>query len=320
MLQLEFGGDVEMAEISIAGAVGEGFGLIGRKPVTVMVWGLVRVAFAVGLLAAMAPLFIGVLEQVFIQAEAGPTAAPNPALISQVMNMQALSYLLQIASLFLESVLLCAVFRAVLHPERGRFAYLRIGAAEFFLAVLFIAGAIALVFGILLVMIPFAIIIGILAATHAAVAAAAVGVLAFLSIFVGLIYLGVRFAFVGPMIVDDGKFHLFESWTLTRGHAGRLFLIGLCLVGILFLAELVLGAAVLALGAAGLGVAAGGFNDLPGFFRQPPGVIVSKLAPFLVVYVLAAIPLTGCFLAIVAAPWARAYRDLVAADASAPFA
>ena len=72
-----------------------------------------------------------------------------------------------------------------------------------------------------------------------------------LVLIVGLIYVLLRFAFVVPMMVDDGQFHLFDAWSLTKGHVGSLFVIGLCLVRIAIAAELVLGAFLVALGRRG---------------------------------------------------------------------
>ena len=112
------------------------------------------------------------------------------------------------------------------------------------------------------------------------------------------------------MVVDDGKFHLFESWTLTKGRTGSLFLLALCLVAIIVAAEVVLGAVFLTLGVGMLGAAAGGVQNLAAFFEQPPRVFLPKLAPLLAIVAILWIPIVGCFMAIMGAPWARVYRDL----------
>jgi hypothetical protein len=128
--------------------------------------------------------------------------------------------------------------------------------------------------------------------------------------FVVVAVVGLRFAFVGPMMVDDGKFHLVESWRLSRGKVGSLFLIALSLFGIALAGEMVLLALVFGVGFASLSAIAGGLQNLPAFFQQPPAALMSKLAPFLGVYMAAFIPLSGCLVAIFGAPWASAYRDL----------
>ena len=212
------------------------------------------------------------------------------------------------------------MFRAILHPDQDRFGYLRIGAPEFFIVALMFGASMAFALGILIAIVPLAVVIGILAMIHAVAAAVIVGVLAFVGLMAAIVYVGVRFSLVGPMIVDDGKFHLFESWTLTRGKAGSLFLIALALFGLLVATEIVLLTVVFLVVVAALAVMGASLAAAPAFLELPPDQIIARAAPFLAVYAVAAIPLTGCFLAIVAAPWARAYRDLVAPDASETFA
>ena len=311
-----------MAEISVGAAVAAGFSLIGRKPGAVLLWGLVRVVFAAGVLAIYFPVYVQMLAMISHAAQTGG-APPDAALTGfapQMFMMQMLGYLAQLLALALAAVLYCAVYRAVLHPDQDRFAYLRVGPPEFFIMALMFGAGIAFGFGILIVILPIAVIVGILVAVHAVAAAVIVGVLAVIALIVALIYLGVRFSLVGPMIVADGKFHLFESWTLTRGHAGSLFLIGLTLTGLLLAAQIVLAIVVLMVVIAVLAVQGLSLATIPAVFSQPPGQVMAQIAPFLAVYALVAIPLTGCYLAIVTAPWAKAYRDLAAPDASEAFA
>ncbi|MFI4936440.1 MAG: hypothetical protein ACHP7N_17665 [Caulobacterales bacterium] len=312
-----------MAEISIGSALGSGFNLIGRRPFSVLVWGLVRMALVVAAVAMLAPFYIDMFATFARSAQAGASGPPDfSAMMPRMMAMQGLAQLVNILQLLVGAVIYCAVFRAVLHPDRSAFAYLRVSAPELFLVVLIFAGSIALVFAILLVALPIGIVIGIVAATSHG---SGVGFAIFLPILIlvlliAILIVALRFSFVGPMMVDDGKFHLFESWNLTKGHTGSLFVIALGLFGIALVAELVLGVILFGLGAAMLGAAAGGFDHLPAFFSQPPMVIFQALAPGLIVYAVLAVPLTGCAVAIFAAPWAHAYRDLAAGDKSETFA
>ena len=301
-----------MADISIGSAVGAGFQLIARKPLTVMVWGLVRILFAVAVLALFAPVFMGIFADAMQSAKAGaqPSQAEVAQLMSRMMVMQGASLLLQIGGLLVSAILYCATSRAVVHPERSAVAYLRLGAPEFFVAVLSFAAGIVAVFAILICMVPLAIVIAILASQHLYSAMAVVIGLGVVVLLVALIYVLLRFAFVVPMMVDDGQFHLFDAWALTRRHVGSLFVVGLCLVGIALAAELVVGAFLIALGVAALGVAAGGLGNLQAFAALGPAVMLTRLAPWLIVYAVLAVPLQGCATAIFGAPWARAYRDV----------
>ncbi|HEY1425645.1 MAG TPA: hypothetical protein VGF50_03140 [Caulobacteraceae bacterium] len=310
-----------MAEISIGAAVGAGFGLIRRRPVSVLVWGAVSVGLQLVALVLFAPFYLAVYGAVIQGAAAGGGTSPMAALQSpQVAAMSGLVQLFNLGQILVTTVVYCAVFRAVLHPERSSFAYLRLGAPEFFFLILIFAAFIGLFVGLLIVILPVSIIIGVtVALTHGAGAAALLLVpLAMVAMIVACIFIGLRFAFVGPMMVDDGKFHLFESWTLTRGRVLSLFLIGLALVGIFILIDLVLLAIAIGAGAAAV-QSLGGLGQVAAQLHASPAELLGKLAPLLGAFALLQIPLGGCLTAIAAAPWARAYRDLTA-DASQVFA
>jgi hypothetical protein len=310
-----------MAGLSVGAAVGAGFGLIRRRPVSVLTWGAVLVGVQVLAFALFAPYYLAVYAAMFQGVASGAGPLPMAALQSpQVRAMQGLTQLYNLGQLLVTAVLYCAAFRAVLHPERSSFAYMRIGAPELFLVLLIFAAFIALFVGLLIVILPVSLVIGVVAAaSHGS----GLGLLVLLPIVmlalvIAFFFVGLRFAFVGPMIVEDGKFHLFESWTLTRGRVVSLFLIGLSLFGIFILIDILLLAVLLGFGAAAV-QSLGGLNQVAELLRASPATLIGKLAPLLVVYVVVQIPITGCLMAIGAAPWAKAYRDLLP-DASHVFA
>lgn len=306
-----------MAEISIDAAVGAGFSLIRRKPLTVLAWGLVQAAAMVPFIVAYGVFLTAFLPYAMAHAGTGPTSPADVAgMLGPMLMAEGCLFLAIFVMLGVRTVVLAATWRAVLHPDQHRWAYLRIGKAEGFILLLFIGLAFA---GNLVIipLIPIMMIAGLLVAFHQWLAAILVGVVGFVALIMAIIYLELRFSVVGPMIVGDGRFHFFEAWTLTRGKAGSLFLVGLCIVAILLAAEMVIFLLALGFGAAGLGLAAGGFGQLQTFFQSPPEAILLKLAPLFVLYAIAAIPIAGGFSAILGAPWARAFRDLSAA-ADAP--
>jgi hypothetical protein len=306
-------GEGAMAEISVGGAVGAGFGLIARKPLAVLVWGLLRVGFLVAVLAIYAPVFMGMFAEIARSAQTGEKPDPTMmnGMVSQMMLVQGLGFLAQILGLLLSAVSICAVTRAIIQPERSAFAYLRVGAAELFIAVLAFGAGFVLAFCLILAIIPFAILIGILIAAHQAAAAWIVGGLGVLTLIVGGIYVAARLAFVASMMVEDGQFHLFDAWTLTKGHVGSIVLTGFLLMLVAIALGLVLDIVFVGLGAGVLSVAAGGLDHLQTFFAKPPATIVATLAPSLILLALLIIPIQGCAMAIFYAPWARAYRDVV---------
>jgi hypothetical protein len=309
-----------MAGISVGSAVGAGFGLIRQRPISILTWGLLRVGFIVGLVAIYAPTLLSIFADVAShQAElaasgAGASSAQSPlaaSMMSRLFLLQGVGFIAQILGLLVSAVIVCAVTRAIVHPERKAFASLRIGAPELFIIILSFGLSFALAFCLMLVVIPFAIAAGFLGAAHQwAIMGIVIG-LGVLVLLIGGIYIAARFAFVVPMMVDDGQFHLFDAWTLTKGRVGSIILTGLCLMLIAFLFGLVIDILFVGLGAGILGMAAGGFDHLQAFFEQPPMAILQVLAPSLILLAVLTIPIEGCALAIFIAPWARAYRDVV---------
>lgn len=304
-----------MAEIAVGGAINEGFSLIRRHPGSVLLWGLARMALAVGVIALYAPVYFSVFQAV--RAGAGPAAFQNNP---QILAVQSLSYLIDVLQLGVSAVVSCAVFRAVLHPERSQFGFLRVGATEFFVAVLLLGAGFVVGIGLVFVVLIAAIVIALLAVMHLVWAAVIVGIVAAIAAIAVLVYLALRFSMVGPMIVEDGKFHLGESWALTKGHVGSLFMIGLLLLVVALVAEIVFVIVLVAIGAGALTAIAGGLSNVPALFQEPPQVLLSRLGPVLVIAAVVWIPFVGCMGAIMAAPWARAYRDLQPPDLAATFA
>ncbi|HEX7760598.1 MAG TPA: hypothetical protein VF459_13910 [Caulobacteraceae bacterium] len=307
-----------MSDISVGSALGEGFGLIRRRPLSVLAWGGVQLLLTLASWGLYGPVYISFLGR--MTATGGQPPAQDPAFMAQMMQMQGLGLLVGIAGLVVSIVIYCAVFRAVLHPEQNRFAYMRIGAAELFLGVLAIAGYIAFIVALMVVMIPTAIVVGVLAGTHNTAAAVIVGIAVAVAAFVAVIYVGLRFSLVGPMMVQDNAFRLMESWTLTRGRVGSLFAIAVCLILLIMAVEIVLVIVLFAVGAATLGGMAGGFTNTAALFAQGPGPVLAKLAPLLMVLAVLWAPVMGAFMAIMGAPWARAYRDLNQSDLKETFA
>lgn len=314
-----------MAGLSIGDAVGEGFDVIRRRPMSVLAWGAVQLAIAALTVSVFGSVFFDFAMQAIgnVQASAGskvPVAMPMSAdMLQRMSGMQSMSMLLNLGGVLARSVIYCAVIRSVLRPDQGRFAYMRIGPAELYVTMLTIAAFFALAFALIAPMLVIGLIVAGLVAVHAGAAAAIVGITGVAATLVAVVYVALRLSLVAPMIVDDGKIHLLDAWALTRRHAGGLFMIALCLAGILIAAEIVIGLLVLIAGLGALGSLPGGLPGIRTFFLQPPAAILSSLTPLLIIGGLVSAPIAGCSFAIIGAPWARAYRDLSGPDLAATF-
>lgn len=295
--------------IWVKAAVGAGFGLIRRRPVAMLAWGAVM-TLAFGLVAAAYAWWITNMFAAGAGQRLGahPSPGQTTALFGVMIAGEGAFFLAIIGMTFLQTIVTTAVWRAVVHPEQGRWAYLRVGMAELFVFLIKVAVQFLANFAMLPLM-PFLIIVGVLLGFHQYAAAAVVGVLMIFAIVSAVVYVELRFALLGPMIVDDGEFHFLEAWRLSRGKVGRLLLTGLSLVGVLFAAEAIILVLTFTTGAAVLSLAAGGLDNLQAFFQKGPQWVAGRLWPLVAVWAIAAIPVAGSLSAIMAAPWARAYRD-----------
>lgn len=166
----------------------------------------------------------------------GPTTDPeSPEVMSRAMELQARMGLVNLGSMVLNvvvpTVLVAAVFRAVLRPEDRRGFYLRIGAAEGWMMLVYLVLLFGAYFAMIMAFIPAFLIGGLgyfaMAAGGDAEAGALIGVvIGLLGLFAAwgaLLWALLRLSMALPMTFVGRSFLLFESWGLTKGQAFRLF-------------------------------------------------------------------------------------------------
>ena len=296
-----------MAKFSASDAVGAGFVLIGRRPVSVFVWGLFAVlAVWAPMIPAMGSIAPSYLEM--MQLSLHPQAKPDVThLINMEMRLFQTMMWMWPLGMIAATINLAAVFRAVLEPKNRGFAYLRIGMQEVWLFVLMLVQA-------LLAML-YMVAAGLTVAL-ASVAAARFGG-EVLSIMVGVatgfasvilfVWIGLRLSLAGPMTFAARKLQLFESWRLTRGSAWQLLVMALLLAAILFGVGMVVQVIE--------GVAFTVFDPYSAnpeavrtWLAHPPAPAV--WAPWLAGAAVVMAVYIGAIRAIISAPWAAAYRAL----------
>ena len=305
-----------MARFSIWEALGAGFGLIRRAPLSVVVWGVVFYG-------------LSMLPTVLVFAVAGQdiyesyrTVLGSPGDIAAIERLNAVSMRTQwsfglgiLTSLLAVGLVYTAIYRAVLTPEDKGFFYMKLGAAEFWQALLF--ACLYILFIVL--MIPFviagAVMVGVGIATAGNSDTAVLGAMGSLiwPMAIGMLvalWLGVRLSLAGPATFADNTFRLFESWTMTRGHTlpllGLAVLLGLMLfIGSLIFYAIVIGSAVAAVGASGFD-----FEAIRSFFDRPYQQVLTALTPWLIGSFVVSSIVCGAYLAIVLAPWASVYKQL----------
>ncbi len=301
-----------MARIDIGKTAFAGFGLVGRKPLAVVGWAVFILVLGilpvVGILAAVGPAFADLIA---IGKNGGePTSEQMMPFIS---TWYAANPILWVLGLLVRVMLAGAVFRAILEPKASRWAYLRLGMGEVWLALVVICLSIILTMG---AMVWIGLTAGIAFAIWQASHPATIGfcILSGVVLAVGLIWLSLRFSLAAPMSFAERNFRLFESWTLTRGNAVSLLLVTLILILIVMVLEGVVMAVMASAGMAAAG-GMGGLHHLDAqaveaFFRQSPKVLLGTLGPWVVIGGLVASFVGAVFVSVFTAPWAEAYRQL----------
>ncbi len=315
-----------MARFSVSSAATAGFGVIGRAPLAVLAWGLVVLVAMVwplvSLMWALAPQFIDVIKTMPEQGSTAAAAGNDPAMLGRMMQLQTsmmgVNAITWLGGAVIKGVVAGAVFRAVLQPDQKRWAYLRLGKSELWLAL------VTLVQGVLLMMAYFAVAIGgFILGMIVYLAGAAMGevgklVAGFLIVLVvlaaaGLLIWGVlRLSMAGPMSFAEGEFRLFESWAFTRGQSGRLLGMALLLMVIVMALEMVLYAI---LGVAALGSWRGVQAMTEALRGQPPEAWLRAFWKLAAIASVVVSFIAAFAMALIYAPWAKAYQELSASGA-----
>ncbi len=188
------------------------FGLLRERFVAVAIWIAVYFAGNIAMMLSVGSMF-GVVTN--------PAAASDPsAMIGALVPIYLLSFVMMLVGL----VLYAAAMRAVLRPEADSVGYIRLGMDELRLLGLLI------LFGIVgvILLIGFSILAGFIG-VGAAMGSESGGVtvivtlLLSLAVFVGMLFLTVRFSLAFPLTLHRGKIVIGEAWSLSSGRFWTLF-------------------------------------------------------------------------------------------------
>jgi hypothetical protein len=234
----------------------------------------------------------------------------------------------------LGAVVMGAALRAELEPEKKSFASLRLGGQELWLiGVNFVLGVVIfvaqMVMGLPLAVITAAMAFATLGSTHGTGPNAIVGAMAGtvgiriigqLVIWAVTVWLWCRLCLGPVMSFRERQFRLFESWTITKGHAWPIFLslllVSLMLFALYMLVYILGGAAVI-----GTAFSIPGITDPQAFFSRPLGDWIGLFAPAAAFLAVLFVGVAGVANAMVWTTIARIYRQLdPSVDVAATFA
>lgn len=302
-----------MARFSIGTAVGEGFGLIRRRPLSVFVWGLLTILPAVagaGFMLPMMESMFGSMAEVASQGDAAPAEMPDE-MMAQVMQIQAVMAPLNALRFVLGVVVYTAIVRAVVRPRENSFSSLRLSMDEVRVFVVSLALVIGAVVG--------AILLGLLGAAAGAglwqIAGPAKGLVIAVLVIGGIVaalLLGGRLSLIVPATVRFRTFAFAEGWNLGKGKSwslvGVILLLVLIIIGIEIVVGGIMAGVVLAvMGSGGLDFAAleTGGNPFAGLTDM-----ASANWPWLAAALVVGAMLYGMLTAILTAPFASVVRQL----------
>ncbi|WP_332658948.1 hypothetical protein [Brevundimonas sp.] len=206
---------------SATDAAFEGFRLVRRNPLALVAWTLLYAVLTLTALFSLSTM-VGSLETWTAQVEA-MESVDQPSL-EQVMALMSgfgaimaqVAWLLPV-SLVVGAMLGAAVARGVLNPSRDRFGYLRLGMDE--VRVLVVTFVLGLIMGLacFVAFLAWGLLIGAAKAGGGGGAAAIAGVVGFLAIVCGFVWLSVRLSLAVPITVAEKRFAFFDSFNLTKG-------------------------------------------------------------------------------------------------------
>jgi hypothetical protein len=300
-----------MGDFSAGRAIGAGFGLIGRQPLAFLAWTLVFLVVGVGPQVAVFSAILPVMSRLTeaAQAAAQSNTEMSPA---EMMRLQATALQLQpiglLGSLASQTLVLGAVYRAMLFPEDRAFLYLRISMREVWLGLVLAVLVVMAFIGFFAAMIPTMIVTGVVAAVGRDSGIGVLLVLAAVTALFGvMIWLALRLSLATPMSFAEQNFRVFESWAVTAGRAGKMFAVGLALVVIVWVSEMILLAAGFAVVTATVG-----FETIAGWFEHPHPLAFAAMAPWMIGAFAIGGVLSTFFLVLFGAAWAEIYKGLEA--------
>lgn len=214
--------------ISVGRILEGAFGVFREHFTAVAIWAGIYLAGNIAMLLTMGPMMAAAMN---------PATSADPGAMMSAMGPV---WLLNLVLALVGVVLYTAAMRAVLRPNAGGIAFLRVGMDELrmvVLCVLFFIGSIILLF-------LASMVLGLLGA-GVAIGSQSPVLTALFSFLIGLIVFGlavyfiIRFSLAFPLTLHRGEFVVGEAWRLSRGRFWTLFGAALVVVVIGFVLTMV---------------------------------------------------------------------------------
>lgn len=288
---------------SITKAAFEGFRVMRRAPVAVVMWGVTYfVCIALILLAASGAVF----SMVSAIGDAEPTAAESFRIGSSVV----LAYLIAIPlSVVAASIVVAATCRAVLTPKKPGFFFMRLGGAEFRLMGAYMLIALGVIAAMLLI---FGIASAVIGGTTAMSDASAIPhwtmaliYPAYFGFIFFYVWISVRLSLLGPITVAEGQFAIGRAWAASRGR----FWVLLDLAAATVVRWFVLYAVAITIFSV---LALASFDVIPDINEMDPSQVTRTVLPLMAVGAVLFAGFAALQFTVLSTPFAVFYRDVIA--------
>lgn len=296
---------------SATDAAFEGFRLVRRNPLALVAWTLLYAVLTLTALFSLSNM-IGPLEAVTAQAEAlesvdQPSLEQVMAVLAGFGGIMAQVAWLMPVSLVVGAMLGAAVARGVLQPSSDRFGYLRLGMDE--VRVLVVTFVLGLIMGLIafVAFMALALLIAAAKAGGGGGGAAIAGVIGFLAIVCGMVWLAVRLSLAVPITVAEKRFAFFDSFNVTKGRFWPL--LGMAILAIVMVLLVQLLSSIVSMPLAIMsGLEGWSFNG-----DQDPEVVRAALDvsnPWVIANAVVEAIVSALTVGILYGPFAAAYRDI----------
>ena len=288
-----------MKTFSMGEALGSGFEMIAKRPLAVLLWGVLLYLPGIASLAA--------IWTIMGDPWMNPGAAgdfSDPEALNAFLQAQGWSALSNVLSLIVQALIGVAVIRLVLWPRTSGWAGLRFGVAEFCYIVVQIAIWVGMTILTLLAVL-LAVFIGIALRGAGPVAQPLVWTILGLAGTVLFLWAWARTGLISVASVERKTLAFEEGWRMARGQSVKLAVMGVLsvILGIVVFLPVV-ALAALSVGLAGIDWAAFADAETWTMTWEPRLMIGFGLA---LLFIFAG---TGAATAVMYAPWASAYRQL----------
>lgn len=198
-----------MSKFSPSEAALEGFRLTREQPGSILVWSLF---FFAGIMLTFAVMVLGLGPDFVKFAKQGGMLSGDIGAYTAILGRSWPSFVLVLMIVItVWSVLIAAIYRAVLRPHESRFAYLRFGGDEVRLTLTN------------LVLVPIGVLSAIFVRGFDAAIGGLLGAVSSFAIAIFMIWIGVRLMLATPMTFAERRIAITASWKLTHNHFWSLF-------------------------------------------------------------------------------------------------